>query len=74
VARLPTYSGASDDTTNIHPDQGPNNCDGPQGWMRVPVGCVFVDIIIELETCDIYKAVLLTIKEAAHNASEASNS
>jgi hypothetical protein len=42
--------------------------------MRVPVGCVFVDIIIELETCDIYKAVLLTIKEAAHNASEASNS
>jgi hypothetical protein len=20
-----------DDTANIHPDQGPNNCDGPQG-------------------------------------------
>jgi hypothetical protein len=20
------------DTANIHPDQGPNNCDGPQGW------------------------------------------
>jgi hypothetical protein len=23
----------SDDTTNIHPDQRPNNCDGPRGWM-----------------------------------------
>jgi hypothetical protein len=25
--------GGSDDTTNIHPGQGPNSYDGPRGWM-----------------------------------------
>jgi hypothetical protein len=40
----------------------------------VPVRYVFVKIIIESETYHIYKAVLLTIKVAARNASGASNS
>jgi hypothetical protein len=31
VASLTTCSGASDDTTNIHPGQGPISCIGPQG-------------------------------------------
>jgi hypothetical protein len=35
----------------------------------VSVGCVFVKIITESETCHIYKTVLLTIKVAARNAS-----
>jgi hypothetical protein len=30
---------------------------------------MFVEIVIELETCHIYKAVLLTIKAAASNVS-----
>jgi hypothetical protein len=32
---------------------------------------MFVEIVIESETCHIYKAVLLTIKVAAHNVSGA---
>jgi hypothetical protein len=35
---------------------------------------MFVEIVTESETCHIYKVVLLTIKVAARNASEASNS
>jgi hypothetical protein len=35
----------------------------------VLVGCVFVEIVTESETCHIYKAVLLTIKVAVCNAS-----
>jgi hypothetical protein len=35
---------------------------------------VFVEIVIESETCYIYKVILLTIKVAAHNTSEISNS
>jgi hypothetical protein len=31
---------------------------------------MFVEIVIESETCHIYKAVLLTIKVAARNVSE----
>jgi hypothetical protein len=71
VARLMICSGASDDTTNIHSDWGPNNCDGPRGWKqpegRVLVGCVFVEIVTKSETCNIYKTVLLTIKVVARN-------
>jgi hypothetical protein len=73
VATLTTCSRASDDTTNIHPDRGANNCDGPRGWTypedRVLVECVFVEIVTESETCHIYKVVLLTIKLAARNVS-----
>jgi hypothetical protein len=35
---------------------------------------VFVEIVTELKSCHIYKAVLLTIKVATRNASGASNS
>jgi hypothetical protein len=38
---------------------------------RVPIGCVFMGIVTESKTCRIYKAVLLTIKIAAHNLSGA---
>jgi hypothetical protein len=34
---------------------------------------VFVDIVTELETCHIYKTVLLTIKVVAHDAYKARN-
>jgi hypothetical protein len=37
----------------------------------VLVGCVFIEIITESETCYIYKTVLLTIKVAARNVSRA---
>jgi hypothetical protein len=40
--------------------------------VRVLIGCVFVDIVIESETCHICRAVLLTIQVAAHNSSGAS--
>jgi hypothetical protein len=75
VARLSTCLGASDDTTNIHLDRGPNNCDGPRGWTqpedRVLVGCVFVEIVTQSETYHIYKVVLLTVKVGARDASRA---
>jgi hypothetical protein len=35
---------------------------------------VFVEIVTDSETCHIYKAVLLTIKVVAHNASGTINS
>jgi hypothetical protein len=35
---------------------------------------LFIEIVTESKTCHIYKAVLLTIKVAARNASGASNS
>jgi hypothetical protein len=63
-----------DDTTNIHPDQGPNNYNGLQGWTkpenRVLVGCVFIEIVTESETCHIYKTVLLIIKVVSRNVSK----
>jgi hypothetical protein len=37
------------------------------------IGCVFVEIITESETCHVYKAVLLTIKVAARNSSGTNN-
>ncbi len=53
-----------DDTTNIHLDQGPISCIGPRGGtaqVRVLIGCVFVEIVTELEIYHICRAVLLTI-------------
>jgi hypothetical protein len=64
-----------DDTINIHPDLGPNNCDDPRGWTQpedsVLVRYVFVEIVTESEICHIYKTVFLTIKIAVHNVSRA---
>jgi hypothetical protein len=34
-ARLTTCSGASNDTINIRPGQGPSSCDSSRGWMRL---------------------------------------
>jgi hypothetical protein len=53
-----------DDIINIHPGQGPlaalaHEVDTAQ--VRVLIGCVFVEIVIESETCHICRAVLLTI-------------
>jgi hypothetical protein len=55
---LTTCSGASDDTTNIHPGQA-HKVDAAQ--VRVLIGCVFGEIVTESETCHICMAVLLTI-------------
>jgi hypothetical protein len=40
--------------------------------VRVLIGCVFVEIITESETCHICRAVILTIYVAACNSSGAS--
>jgi hypothetical protein len=40
--------------------------------VRVLIGCVFVEIVTESETCHICRAVLLTIYVAARNSSGAS--
>jgi hypothetical protein len=59
-----TCSAASDDTTNIHPGQGPlaasaHEVDTTQ--VRVLIRCVIVEIVIESETCHLCRAILLTI-------------
>ncbi len=64
VASLMTCSVASDDTINIHLGQSPlaasaHEVDTTQ--VRVLIGCVFIEIVIESETCHICRAVLLTI-------------
>jgi hypothetical protein len=41
--------------------------------VRVLIGCVFIRVVIEPETCRIYEVVLLAIKIATHNLSRASN-
>jgi hypothetical protein len=41
--------------------------------VRVFIGCVFVRVVTESETCRIYEAVLQTIKIAIRNLSGASN-
>jgi hypothetical protein len=41
--------------------------------VRVMIGCVFVKVVAELETCHIYEAVLRIIKVAVRNLSEALN-
>jgi hypothetical protein len=53
-----------DDTTNIHPAQGPLAASAHEVDMarvRVLIGCVFIEIVIESETYHICRAVLLTI-------------
>jgi hypothetical protein len=37
------------------------------------IGCIFVRVIIKLETCHIYETVLQIIKAVIHNLSGASN-
>jgi hypothetical protein len=54
----------SDDTTNIHPARGPLAASAHEvgtAQVRVLIGCVFVEIVTESETCHICRAVLLTI-------------
>jgi hypothetical protein len=41
--------------------------------VRVLIGCVFVRVVTELETCHICETVLWTIKVAVYNLSRASN-
>jgi hypothetical protein len=41
--------------------------------VRVLIGCMFVRVVTELETCYIYEAVLHTIKVAVRNLAGASN-
>jgi hypothetical protein len=41
--------------------------------VRVLIGCMFVKVVTELETCHIYEVVLQTIKVAAYNLLGASN-
>jgi hypothetical protein len=40
--------------------------------VRVLIGCIFVYIITESETCHVYEVVLQTIKVVARNLSRAS--
>jgi hypothetical protein len=40
---------------------------------RGMIRCIFVRVIIKLETCHIYETVLQTIKAVIHNLSRTSN-
>jgi hypothetical protein len=41
--------------------------------VRVLIGCVFVRVVIESETCRIYEVIFRTIKVVTRNLSEALN-
>jgi hypothetical protein len=41
--------------------------------VRVIIGCVFVRVVTESETCRIYEVILQTIKVVTCNLSETSN-
>jgi hypothetical protein len=59
-ARATSFEMVCNDTTNIHPLAASAHEVGT-AQVRVLIGCVFVEIVIESETCHICSAVLLTI-------------